>query len=278
MQLEKWKIQLKSKVMQHIIKSSIRRSEAIHFILVTLFFFFASSIKINAQEAELKAAETAYTAEQYDKAAEIYESLLKNYGNSYEVLYNLGNAYYKAGKVASAVLNYERALLIKPGDGDIRFNLEMAKQMTIDKMEPKNEFFLMQWFRSVQNMIGVDSWATVGIFCFVMFIVCLVLFFFSKWMRMRKLGFYVGILLFIMVIFANVFAYNQKKELVDRRGAIVFTPTVTVKSSPDNSGTDLFVIHEGTKVFIKSAIGDWNEISLEDGNVGWVQKKDITVI
>ncbi|MDR0836573.1 MAG: tetratricopeptide repeat protein [Tannerella sp.] len=264
--------------MQHIIKSSIRRSEAIHFILVTLFFFFASSIKINAQEAELKAAETAYTAEQYDKAAEIYESLLKNYGNSYEVLYNLGNAYYKAGKVASAVLNYERALLIKPGDGDIRFNLEMAKQMTIDKMEPKNEFFLMQWFRSVQNMIGVDSWATVGIFCFVMFIVCLVLFFFSKWMRMRKLGFYVGILLFIMVIFANVFAYNQKKELVDRRGAIVFTPTVTVKSSPDNSGTDLFVIHEGTKVFIKSAIGDWNEISLEDGNVGWVQKKDITVI
>jgi tetratricopeptide (TPR) repeat protein len=246
--------------------------------LITVFFFFVALIKTDAQEAELKEAETAYSAEQYDKAAEIYESLLKNYGNSFELFYNLGNAYYKAGKIASAVLNYERALLIKPGDGDIRFNLEMAKQRTVDKIEPKNEFFLTEWFRSVQNVIGVDLWATVGIFCFVMFIVCLVLFFFSKWMRLRKIGFYFGILLFIAVIFANVFAYNQKKELIDRRGAIVFTPTVTVKSSPDNSGTDLFVIHEGTKVFIKSSIGDWNEISLEDGSVGWIQKKDIVVI
>jgi tetratricopeptide (TPR) repeat protein len=246
--------------------------------LILTLVLFASLSDVYAQDAELKEAETAYSAEQYDKAAEIYESLLKNYGNSYELFYNLGNAYYKAGKVAPAMLNYERALLLKPGDGDIRFNLEMAKQMTVDKIEPKSEFFLAEWFRDVRNMMAVDSWATVGIFCFVMFIVCLVMFFFSKWMRLKKLGFYLGILLFIMVIFANVFAYGQKKELVDRRGAIVFTPTVTVKSSPDNSGTDLFVIHEGTKVFIKSAVGDWNEISLEDGNVGWVQKKDITVI
>ena len=97
-------------------------------------------------------------------------------------------------------------------------------------------------------------------------------------MRLKKIGFYLGILLFIVVIFANVFAYNQKDELIDRRGAIVFAPTVTVKSSPDNSGTDLFVLHEGTKVYIRSTIGDWNEIVFENGNVGWINKKDITVI
>jgi energy-coupling factor transporter transmembrane protein EcfT len=154
----------------------------------------------------------------------------------------------------------------------------MAKQMTIDKIEPKSEFLFTEWFRHVQNMIAVDSWATVGIFCFVMFIMCLVLFFFSKWMKLKKSGFYLGILLFIIVIFANIFAHNQKKELMDRRGAIVFTPTVTVKSSPDNSGTDLFVIHEGTKVFIKNTVSDWNEISLEDGNVGWIRKKDLIII
>ncbi|MDR2384075.1 MAG: tetratricopeptide repeat protein [Tannerella sp.] len=248
------------------------------FARITIFFFFALSIKINAQETELKEAEKTYSEGQYDKAAEIYESLLKNYGNSGELFYNLGNAYYKAGKIAPAVLNYERALLIKPGDDDARFNLGMAKLMTVDKIELKNEFFLTTWFRGVQNMIGVDSWATVGIFCFVVFIVCLMLFFFSKRMKLRKTGFYLGILLFIMVILANVFAYNRKKELINRRGAIVFTPTVTVKSSPDNSGTDLFVIHEGTKVFIKNAVGEWNEIILEDGNVGWIRKKDITVI
>ena len=231
-----------------------------------------------AQEADIKAAEMAYTAEQYDKAIELYESVLRSYGDSYELYYNLGNSYYKESDIANAILNYERALLIKPGDSDIRFNLELAKQQTVDKIEPLKDFFLKEWIRSVQNLISVDSWATIGIACFVLFICCLVLFFFSKWMRLKKIGFYFGILLFIVVIFANVFAYNQKNELLNRNGAIVFAPTVTVKSSPDNSGTDLFVLHEGTKVFIRSSVGDWNEIVLEDGNVGWINKKDIVII
>ncbi|MDR1380934.1 MAG: tetratricopeptide repeat protein [Tannerella sp.] len=246
--------------------------------IIGLFMLCGLYIHVSAQEADIKAAETAYASESYEQAIELYESVIKNYGDSFELYYNLGNAYYKTGKIARAILNYERALLIKPGDGDIRFNLEMARQQTVDKIEPLEEFFLNTWFRSVQNLISVDSWATAGIVCFVMFIFCLVLYFFSKWMRLKKLGFYLGLLLFAGVIFANIFAYNQKKELINRNGAIVFTPTVTVKSSPDNSGTDLFVLHEGTKVFIRSAVGDWIEIVFENGNVGWINKKDITVI
>ena len=246
--------------------------------IIGIILLCISYISVYAQEADIKAAETAYTAEQYDKAIELYESVLRSHGDSFELYYNLGNSYYKDGKIAYAILNYERALLIKPGDGDIRFNLELAKQQTVDKIEPLKDFFLTEWFRSVQNLIGVDSWATIGIVGFILFICCLVLFFFSKWMRLKKIGFYFGILLLIVVVFANVFAYNQKDELLNRHGAIVFAPTVTIKSSPDNSGTDLFVLHEGTKVFIRSSVGDWNEIVLEDGNVGWINKKDITVI
>jgi energy-coupling factor transporter transmembrane protein EcfT len=124
----------------------------------------------------------------------------------------------------------------------------------------------------------VDSWATIGIVCFVLLICCLVLFFFSKWMYLKKVGFYFGILLLFAVIMTNIFAYNQKYELENRRAAIVFTPTVTAKSSPDNSGTDLFVLHEGTKVLIRSTVGEWHEIALEDGNIGWINKKDIVII
>jgi FOG: TPR repeat len=247
-------------------------------IIIGVILFCVSYICVFAQDADIKEAETAYAAEQYDKAIELYESILKSYGDSYELFYNLGNSYYKDGKIAHAILNYERALLIKPGDSDVRFNLELAKQQTVDKIEPIQEFFLIEWFDAVQNLLGVDSWATLGIVCFVLFIGCLVLFFFSKWMRIKKVGFYFGILLFFVVIFANIFAYNQKNELVNRQGAIVFAPTVTVKSSPDNSGTDLFVLHEGTKVHVRSSIGDWVEIMFEDGNVGWINKKDITII
>ncbi|MDR3252160.1 MAG: tetratricopeptide repeat protein [Tannerella sp.] len=231
-----------------------------------------------AQEVDIKEAETAYSAEQYDKAIELYESLIRSYGDSYELYYNLGNACYKKGQIANAILNYERALLINPGDGDTRHNLELAREQTVDKIEPLKEFFLAEWFRGVQNLVSVDSWATTGIVCFILLIACLALFFFSRRMYLKKTAFYLGTVLLVAVIFANIFAYNQRKELLERKGAIVFAATVTVKSSPDNSGNDLFVLHEGTKVFIRNSVGEWFEIVREDGDVGWINKKDITII
>ncbi|MDR1455628.1 MAG: tetratricopeptide repeat protein [Tannerella sp.] len=232
---------------------------------------------LTAQEV-LKEAEAAYAREDYATAIELYESVLKNYGDSYKVYYNLGNACYKAGKTAPAILNYERALLMNPGDGDVRFNLEMARLRTTDKIEPLGELFITRWVRTVQNLFSVDVWAAVGIVGYILFAGCLALFFLAKWMRLRKIGFYAGIVWLLIVICANLFAWSERKALTERAGAIVFAPTVTVKSSPDASGTDLFVLHEGVKVFIKSTLGEWNEIELEDGSIGWIHQKNIEKI
>jgi Tfp pilus assembly protein PilF len=243
-----------------------------------LLFTLCFSVFSYAQEEAIKEAETAYTSEDYTKAIELYESILKSYGESAEVYYNLGNAYFKVGEIAPSILNYERALLLDPGDGDIRHNLQVAKSRTVDKIEPIGEFFLSKWLKQIQNLGSVDSWAGWGVVCFILFIGCLILFFFSKWIHLKKIGFYLGLFLFVIVILSNIFASNQKEELLNRKNAIVFTPTVTIKSSPDNSGTDLFLLREGTKVLIKSTLGDWSEIELEDGNIGWIQSKDIEQI
>jgi tetratricopeptide (TPR) repeat protein len=239
-----------------------------------LLFLFISAA-VSAQEDAIKEAATAYTQEDYLQAIERYEDVLKIYGDSPEIYFNLGNAYYRAGKIAPAILNYERALLMNPGDQDVRFNLEIAKLKKVDRIDPLGEFIFVQWFRAVQNLLSVDTWASLGIACFILFIGCLILFFFSKWMRLRKTGFYLGIVLLFIVICSNLFAWNQQKAIVNRTGAIIFAPTVTIKSSPDASGTDLFVLHEGTKVFIKSSLGEWHEIELENGNVGWIRQKDL---
>ena len=240
-----------------------------------LYFFVLVSSIVSAQEDAIKEAEAAYTQENYSQAIELYEEILKVYGDSHEIFYNLGNAYYKTGKIAPAIINYERALMINPGDADIRFNLEVAKLMKVDRIDPIGEFFLVEWFRSIQNLLSVNTWASLGIGCFILFIGCLILFFFSKWMRLRKMGFYLGIVLLLIVVCSNLFAWNQHKAIVNRNGAIIFAPTVTIKSSPDASGNDLVVLHEGTKVFIKSSLGEWYEIELEDGNVGWIPQKDL---
>ena len=231
-----------------------------------------------AQEEAIKEAETAYTQEDYGKAIELYETILMSNGASAEIYYNLGNAYYRANKIAPAILNYERALVLDPGDADTRFNLQIAKQKTVDKIEPLGEFFLAQWFHSIQNLGAVDSWAILAIVCFLLFIFSLLLFFFSRWLRMKKIGFYFAFIFLVLVVVANIFASNQKDEIINRKHGIVFAPTVTVKSSPDASGTDLVVLHEGIKVSIKSTLGEWYEIELEDGNVGWMRNKDVEII
>ena len=231
-----------------------------------------------AQESTLKEAEEAYAKEDYTQAIELYESVLKSYGESAMVYYNLGNAYYKAGKVAPAILNYERALLLNPGDSDTRFNLQVARQKTVDKIEPIGEFFLTRWIGTVEDVYSADGWAKWGVASFVLFIGCLVLFFFSKWIRLKKIGFFAGICFLLISLVANLFADSQQDKLLHRTDAIVFASTVTVKSSPDASGTDLFILHEGTKVTIKSTLGEWSEIQLEDGNVGWMPSKEIQQI
>ena len=231
-----------------------------------------------AQESTLKEAEEAYAKEDYTQAIELYESVLKSYGESAMVYYNLGNVYYKAGKVAPAILNYERALLLNPGDSDTRFNLQVARQKTVDKIEPIGEFFLTRWIGTVEDVYSADGWAKWGVASLLLFIGCLLLFFFSKWIRLKKIGFFAGICFLLISLVANLFADSQQDKLLHRADAIVFASTVTVKSSPDASGTDLFILHEGTKVTIKSTLGEWSEIQLEDGNVGWMPSKEIQQI
>ena len=223
-------------------------------------------------------ANEAYSKNDFLEAAALYEELLKTNGESSIVYYNLGNSYYKLNKVASSILNFERALLLNPGDKDIYFNLEIAKLKAVDRIEPIEDFFLTQWFRTIQNLMSTDAWSNFSITCFILIIICLFLFFFSRRIFIKKLGFFIGVGLLICVVFGNCFAYNQKIKLTQRKEAIVFAPTTPIKSSPDNSGTDLFNLHEGTKVKLKNSLGGWNEIETADGNIGWIKSSEIEVI
>ena len=237
--------------------------------------FSATKSADNVTKAQ---GDSAYMRNDYASAIQIYENLLKK-GEAAEVYYNLGNSYYKADDIARAILNYERALLLQPGNGDIRANLEVARAKTIDKVEPVPEVFFVSWIKSLTNSMSVDAWATWGIVSFILLIIALYFFIFSKQIVLKKVGFILGIVFLIVTICSNLFASQQKEHLVNRNEAIVMNPSVTVRSTPSESGTSLFILHEGRKVNVKdNSMKEWKEIRLEDGKVGWVPASAIEVI
>lgn len=251
----------------------------IYFILIFLTSFITLHAQSAATQTTKAEADSAYIKNDFAAAVEMYESILQSVGESADIYYNLGNSYYKMNNIAKAVLNYERALLLNPGNGDIRFNLELARSKTVDKVISSSEMFFITWTRSLINTMSEKAWACTGITLFILTIVTLSLFIFGKHVILKKIGFISAICFFLMTILANVFASEQKAELINRGNAVIMAPSVTVKSTPNQSGTDLFILHEGRKVMIKdNTMKEWKEIKLEDGNVGWVPVGVIEII
>lgn len=237
-----------------------------------------SATKLSADEVTKAQGDSAYVRNDYASAIQIYESLLQK-GEAAEIYYNLGNSYYKADDIARAILNYERALLLKPGNADIRANLEIARSKTIDKVSAVPDIFFVAWTKSLINCLSVDAWAKWGITFFILLLASWAFFFFSKQIVWKKGGFIAGIVFLVLVVLCNVFASEQKSQLTNRYDAIVLSPSVTVRSTPSESGTSLFILHEGHKVTIKdNSMREWKEIRLEDGKVGWIPTSAIEVI
>ena len=223
-------------------------------------------------------ADTEYQKGNYQQAIRDYEEILKN-GESAEIYFNLGNAYYRTDNITKAVLNYERARLLSPGDDDINFNLQFARSKTIDKITPQSEMFFVTWYKSLVNFTSVDNWAKTGILCIVMALLLVLLYLFGSQLMLRKIGFFGGLAFFVIFLLSNLFAFQQKQALDNRTGAIIMAPSVNIKKTPAKNSADQFVLHEGTRVdIIDKGMTDWRCIRVGDGREGWIETKAIEEI
>ena len=245
-------------------------------ILLSLVLTLMCSIALPAKD--LKAtADSLYAARQYQKASQLYEQLLDK-GDNANVYYNLGNAYYRMHDIARAILNYERAANREPGDSDIRFNLTLARSKTIDKIESNEDFFIVYWFRSFLNTFNTYQWGRIAVFSFVLALIGLLAYFFVRRLSIRKIGFGIAVAMFFLTIVSNIFAYLQRCQYLDNTHAIVMQ-TSKIRSTPAESGTVIFSLHEGTKVkIIDNTMRHWVQIRLADGKTGWMPQKDMEMI
>ncbi len=248
--------------------------------LIFLIFSVSTVLYANAQEVDslLVKANNYYTKAQYQDAINTYNNILELGYESPEVYYNLGNAYYKEKVIAFAILNYEKAIQLAPNDEDIQYNLDLTNRLVVDKIEVLPVFFITGWIRNLKSIFTSDLWAIISLVSFIITLVFISIFLYSRRIGLKKLS--LGFTFFIVIIstISVIFSYQQKQAILIGNTAIVTSPSVTVKSSPDISGTDLFVVHEGTKVWIEDKISDWNEIKLSDGSIGWLKAENIEVI
>lgn len=226
-----------------------------------LLLIFLSTLFVNAN--------TQYSEGNYAEAISIYQQQIVEQPSA-EVYYNLGNAYFKQGELSQAILAYERALRIKPSYKDAQHNLQFAQSRIVDNIEDTQSFFLSQWLTAIRNALSLQLWMVISISMFVLMLLGVFLFAFSHIVWLRKTSFYIGLVALVISVVACANAGSLHKRDTLRAEAIITQGVVNAKSSPDRSGTDLFTIHEGTKVFITETIGDWACIHVGN-NIGWMQ-------
>jgi len=239
-------------------------------VLIPGLLFFCTYLFAIDNQAVMAQANKAYADGMYNNALDLYKQVLKNGYESADLYYNIGNASFKMNDFTSAILYYEKAIKHDPGNPDYSFNLKIANGKISDKIEPIPELFYKRWYHSLVTQFSADVWAKVGVSIFILSLFCATLYFISRVLFIRKIGFWVGITLFLLSFFSLFFAYQEYQTLQNLDEAIIFAPTVTIKSSPDDKSIDLFVLHEGTKVQLIDQIGTWYEIRIANGSVGWL--------
>ena len=212
-----------------------------------------------------------YQEGDFEGALASYLRLVEAGFESGEVYYNIGNTYFKLGDVAPSILYYERARRLLPGDEDVQANLDLARSLTVDEIEPLPRFWL---FSAVQWWVGLLPRTLLIAVVAASYLVGtgVVLLLILKrgaqvavWGRRIALASGVVFFLFGLNLAVREFELGQAQE------AVVLQPQVDVLSAPlDDETLTIFTVHEGTKVQIDRLSEEWAEVSLEDGRVGWV--------
>jgi tetratricopeptide (TPR) repeat protein len=246
-------------------------------------FFLLNVIRIQAMtDAEAMniyhQANIAYQKLDYEKSIQKYEELIKNKHVSPEVYFNLGNAYFKAGNFAKAILNYERTKKLDPEDEDANFNLKIASLKVVDKIESVPEIFYKRWINSVSTLLPSDTFTFIFILMIWLLFISAALYVTGRSVTIRKVSFY-AIIFFLCFSAASgvIAARSHAKMNLDKQG-IIMTSSVYVKSSPDEKGNDLFILHEGTKVEVMDELNNWRKIRIANGSIGWMKIEEMEII
>lgn len=260
------------------------KNNCMHFafrnILINIIIILTTLGSVRADEVHLQfdRANQLYRDGKYQEAANFYLQIANNGFVAAGLYYNIANTYLKLDSLPSAILYYERAKKLSPADEDIRYNLKLANLKIVDRIEPLPELFYKEWWNSWGSTFSSNEWGYIAMALIWLSMIMGIIFRLSQNIRFRKILFIV-ILLFVLSCISTLnFAYKQFLFEGEKNEAIIFSSIVYVKNSPNESGTDIFILHQGLKLEVLDSVGEWKKIRIADGNIGWVQQNAIEII
>ncbi|MFH0894593.1 MAG: tetratricopeptide repeat protein [Bacteroidota bacterium] len=245
-------------------------------IILLLFSSFTAIASVN--ESLFEKANQSYKTGRFQEAFTIYKKINAGGEESSALYFNMGNACYRMQQYPLAILYYEKAAKLNPLDEEIQFNLKIANQKIVDRIEVMPKTFYQRWMNSIINLFSSFSWAVIVIILFVITLFMFAVYLFSQRIRIKKTAFWLSAGLVLIFSFSFIFAHKQYNRMNHHHEAILFVASVNVKSSPDDKGTDIFVLHAGTKVEIIDQLGEWREVRIANGAVGWMKAKELEQI
>jgi|JI6StandDraft_1071083.scaffolds.fasta_scaffold45263_3 tetratricopeptide (TPR) repeat protein len=216
-----------------------------------------------------------YQKGNYNEAIKAYESVLATKKQSAELYFNIGNCYYKMNKVAPAIYNYEKALVLEPNDKEILNNLKFAHKLQIDEIKEVPKVGFEKLIRDFTGTFHFNTWAWISVVFALLFLLFFVGYYFSQTTVLKRI-FFIGMFALVFLLLISISsAIFEKKHYLNERPAIVFAEMIPVKNEPRVSGSDIVVLHEGTKVYVLDTLENWKKIQLTDGTEGWIDESAI---
>jgi tetratricopeptide (TPR) repeat protein len=245
----------------------------VHFSLFTFHFSLASEAS-----SEFQSGSSLYQKQEYDSAAKVFEKLIAENKISTEIYYNLGNCYYKTGNTAKSIIAYERALKLNPDDEDALFNLHVAQLKVVDKIEPVPQIFYKRWIAAVTDFFSTKTWSQLMLALLWITFIMAAVYVLSRTPSGRQLTFIITVVFVFLTLSAWFFSHQSYMQNEVDKTAVVTSASAYVKSSPDEKGNDLFIVHEGTKVDVLDEFSEWKKIRIANGSIGWLKSGEVEQI
>ncbi len=240
--------------------------------MLPAIIFLSASVFAQTPDELMKSANKFYQQGNYDLAIQSYQKILGQGFESGTTYYNLGNAYFKTGKLGYAIFSYEKGLKIEPNDEDFAYNLKIANSRTVDKISQLPKLFIVSWWEGLVTSLNISGWSFVVMIVFWILLGSIAIYFFSRRANLQRISFLVSSISLAVLIVAAVLLFARVNREAATNYGILLEPIYSVKVSPDVKSNDAFVIHEGIKFTLEDHVNDWAKIRLIDGKVGWIQK------